>query len=90
MYGEEIGGMSKIKSSNIDRIVWKVHGMSRFVFCIYTRAFIPIPTVYSLYRNPLKTKHAEFQIVVQFWNIFVYIATNIITLRTFLTDDDNK
>ena len=47
---------------------------------------------HSLYRNPPKPKHhAEFQIGMQFWNIkFLDIASNIITLRRFLTDNHNK
>ena len=38
----KLGAMSKIKSCKIDRIVWKVHGMSCFVFCFCERNPLPI------------------------------------------------
>ena len=56
------GAMSKMKSCNIDRIVWKVHG----IVSVYTHTHCP-----SIVSKSSETKHhAEFQIVVQFWSIY--------------------
>ena len=66
----KLGAMSKRKSCKIDRIVWKMHAMSCFV-SVCTRTHCP----FIVPKSSETKHHAEFQIVVQFWNI------NFLTLR---------
>ena len=63
----KLGAMSKRKSCKINRIVWKMHAMSCLCFplvTVCTRTHCPF-----IVPKSEETKHAEFQIVVQFWNI---------------------
>ena len=67
-----LGAMSRRKSCKIDRILWEMHAMSCFVvsFCerMHTYPLRPGPFIVP---KPSETKHhAEFQIVMQFLNIY--------------------
>ena len=88
----KFGAMSKRKSCKIDRILWEMHVMSGFVlyFCERMHAY-PLRPGPSIVPKSSETKHhAEFQIVMQVWNIYFLTLRLIITLRTFLTDNHNK
>ena len=68
----KLGAMSKRKSSKIDWIVWKMRAMSCFVlsFCERMHAFA-LPIHCPLPKSSKTKHHAEFQIVAQFWNIYL-------------------
>ena len=75
----KLGAMSKRKSCKIDRILWEMRAMSCFVlsFCERMHAYPMRPGPFIVPKS-FKTKHhAEFQIVMQFWNIYFFnIASN--------------
>ena len=76
----KLGAMSKMKSCKIDRIVWKVHGMSCFVFCFCERTY--------MYTYPLPIHCTEILKISNsgaiLEHLFFDVAPNIVTLPTFL------
>ena len=68
----KLGTMAKRKSCKIDRILWEMRAMSCFVlsFCERMHSY-PLRPGPFIVPKPSETKHhAEFQIVMQFWNIY--------------------
>ena len=89
----KLGAMSKRKSCKIDWILWEMRAMSCFVpFLLWAYALVPTAPGPIHCTKILRNKHhADFQIVMQFWNIyFVTLRLIIITLRTFLTVNIKK
>ena len=77
----KLGAMAKRKSCKIDRILWEIRAMSCFMLSFCERMHLyplrPGPFIVSI---SSETKHhAEFQIVMQFWNIY------FLTLRLMLS-----
>ena len=88
----KLGAMSNRKSCKIDRIVWEMRATVCHVLCfpfvsVYTRTNCP----FIVPKSSETKHHAEFQnsdAILE--HLFFDIASNKITLRTFLPDNHNN
>ena len=89
----KLGAIAKRKSCKIDRILWAMRAISCFVpFLLWAYARVPtapgpIHCTETL-RNKTSCYISNSDAILE--HLFFDIASNIITLRTFLTDNHNK
>ena len=73
----KLGAMSKRKSCKIDRILWEMHATCTCTCHVSCFPFVSVCTctqcarATSLPKSSETKHHAEFQIVMQFWNIYI-------------------
>ena len=70
----KLGAMAKRKSCEMDQILWEMRAMSCFVlsFCERMHSSPLRPGPFIVPRSSETKHHAEFQIVMQFWNIYFF------------------
>ena len=68
----KLGAMAKMKSCKIDWILWEMRAMSCFVlsFCERMHSYPLRPGPFIVPKSSDTKHYAEFQIVMQFWNIY--------------------